>query len=95
MNNMRYFLADPIAYEEARLALNAAWGLPSPGTTTALPHVTALPKQQERVAFSVDRWMCDMPPAPEMIAGAIASGDLAEIAEADFVAICQAANPEP
>lgn len=91
MNNMRYFLADEAAYELSRHALNAAWGIPNPGTVTALPSASSLLKHQGRVVFSVDKWMCELTPAPDMIASAIVDDTLLEITEEEFSTICRAA----
>ena len=92
---MRYFLADEVAYEAARHSLNVAWGLPNPGTVTALPAAETLLKVDGRVLFCVDKWMCALEPALAMIDAALASGDLLEITEAEYVAVCQAAHPDP
>jgi glycine/D-amino acid oxidase-like deaminating enzyme len=85
--SMRYFLADPVAYEQARAALNAAWGIPRPGTETSLPVASELMTSGGRVVVMVDDWMTALPPAPEIVAQAIAAGTLEEISEASVRAM--------
>jgi hypothetical protein len=85
---VRYFLADPVAYEQARVALNAAWGIPRPGTETALPVVgNLLVSGDGKVVVMVDDWMVDLPPAPDIVEQATAAGTLSEITEADVLAM--------
>lgn len=84
---MRYFLAEPVAYEQARAALNAAWGIPRPGTDTSLPVASELMTSGDRVVVMVDDWMTALPPAPELVAQAIAAGTLEEISEASVLAM--------
>jgi hypothetical protein len=93
--NMRYFLADEAAYEQARAMLNSVWGLPNPGTETALPAADTLLKVDGgRVYFSADVWMCNLAPAPDVIAAALADGSLVEISEQEGLAISSAAYPD-
>lgn len=79
---VRYFRATVTAYEEARGALNAAWGLPQAGTLSALPPATeCLRDNSGNVFFCADDWMCALAPAPAYLAAAIASGDAEELTE--------------
>lgn len=85
--SMQYFLADPAAYEQARNALNAAWGIPKPGTDTSLPVASELIQTGGRVVVMVDDWMVDLAPATDIVAAALASGDLKEITESQVQAL--------
>jgi hypothetical protein len=92
---MRYFLAEETAYESSRHFLNAAWNLPAPGTETALvPSAECVKAEDGRVLFMVDRWMCDLEPAPGLIEAAVFAGDLIEITESEAVGICLQAKAE-
>ena len=83
---MRYFRANEAAYEQARAALNQAWGLPQLGTETSLPRASAcLRDDAGRVYVSVDDWMCDLPPAPDVLSQAFAAGVAEEITEAEML----------
>lgn len=85
---MRYFRANADAYEQARATLNAAWGLPQPGTETSIPPASdCMTDQAGRVYVCVDDWMCDLPPAPDVLAAAIAAGMADEITEAEMEAL--------
>lgn len=85
--SMRYFLADPVAYEQARAALNAAWDIPRPGTETSLPVVSELFCSGGRVLVMVDAWMTELSPAPEIVRQALSAGTLEEISEAEVRAL--------
>lgn len=87
---LRYFRVQPDAYEQARATLNAAWGLPQPGTDTSIPVADQCVRDTAgNVYVGVDDWMADMAPAPQVVAQAIAAGVAAEISEAemDFAAM--------
>jgi len=85
---VKYFLADPVAYEQARAALNAAWGIPRPGTDTSLPEAGGLLVSGDgRVVVMVEDWMVELPPAPDIVQQATAAATLQEITEAEVVAM--------
>lgn len=92
---MRYFRVEPDAYEQARATLNAAWGLPQPGTDTSIPVADDCVRDTDgNVYVGVDDWMADMAPAPQVVAAAISSGVAAEISEAEMDAAARAWRPE-
>jgi len=84
----RFFLADAVAYEAGRAAMDAAWSHPRAGTASCLPVADSLPRHTDgRVAVEV--WDADMqmPPADQIVAGAIAGGTLRELSSAEYRAI--------
>jgi hypothetical protein len=86
---MRYFRAAADAvYEQARLALDAAWGLPNDkGTVTCIPPISLVPRDtngKPMVAVSED-W-CGWPPADTLLPQMIDAGAVDEISQADYQA---------
>jgi len=86
---MRYFrAATDVVYEQARAALDSAWGLPNDkGTATCIAPVAMAPRDsagRPMVAVS-DEW-CEWPPADTLLPQLLASGAVAEINEADYKA---------
>lgn len=86
---MRFFrcLAGDAAYEQARLALDAAWGHPTPSglTTTCFePAVTAPRDRQGRVVLSVQNEFAEFPAAAQLLPQLLASGAVEEISEAEY-----------
>jgi hypothetical protein len=90
---MRYFRADPAAYEQARAALNAAWGLPNADTVTSLPPAGDCAASGGKVYVCVDNFMCDLPPAPDVLSAAIAAGVAEEVSEAAYCAAASESAP--
>jgi len=86
---MRYFRANTDqTYEESRLALDAAWGLPNDkGTDTCIAPIAIAPRDSNgrpMVAVS-DEWV-EWPPADTLLPQLIEGGAVAEISEADYKA---------
>ena len=93
---MRYFLANSVAYEQARAALNAAWGIPQPGTSSCLtPAAECMSDLAGSVYVCVDDWMCDLPPAPDILASALAAGAVREVTEQDVLDASRVLLPQP
>jgi hypothetical protein len=86
---MRYFrcLAGDEAYEQARLALDAAWGHPNAQTMTQTcidPAALAPRDAAGRIVLAVNDEFCAYPAAEEMLGYMIGSGAAAEITEAEY-----------
>jgi hypothetical protein len=86
---MRYFRCDAgdAAYEQARLALDAAWGHPNPDTKTVTcfdPAATAPRDQQGRIVLAVTHEFCAYPAAEQMLSLMLGGGAAVEITEADY-----------
>jgi hypothetical protein len=86
---MRFF-STPSAdlYDQTRLSLDAAWGLPNDrGTVTCINPVAAAPRDgQNRVLLAVaDEW-CEWEPAATILPQLLGSGAVVEISEADYQA---------
>lgn len=92
---MRYFRTSSDAvYEQTRLALDEAWGHPTPdgGTVTCIePAVTAPRDQQGRIVLAVNDEFCEYPVAVDLLPQLLASGAVEEIDEA----IYRASLPQP
>ena len=90
---MRYFRATETVYEQARAALDAAWGLPNAlGTQTCIePAVTSPRDAQGRVLLAVHDEFSSFPPAAELLPQLLASGAVEEITAAEY----QAAIEQP
>lgn len=89
----RYFRSDEATYEQVRVHLNAAWGLPTPGTTNCvLPAADpAAPRDnQNRVYLAVHAEWCEWPAVAALLPGLLASGAVEEVAREDYLA---AVNP--
>jgi hypothetical protein len=95
---MRFFrTADLSLYETIRLQLDAAWGHPSADgkTLTCFDPVSVAPKDKVgRVMLAVHDQFCTWEPAATLLPQLIASGAVAEITEADYMAALPQA-PEP
>lgn len=81
---MRYFRCDAgdEAYEQARLALDAAWGHPNAETKTATcidPAAVAPRDADGRIVLAVNDEFCEYPAAAQMLAFMLAGGAVAEI----------------
>jgi hypothetical protein len=92
----RFFRADAATYESVRTTLDAAWGLPNDkGTTTCFAPVAAAPHDaQGRVLVGLLPEWCTWEPAATLLPQLIASGAVAEITEADYMAALPQ-TPEP
>ena len=83
---MRYFRCDAgdEAYEQARLALDAAWGHPNAETRTLTcidPASVAPRDQQGRIVLAVNDEFCAYPEAEQMLTQMLAAGAATEISE--------------
>lgn len=87
---MRFF-ATPSAelYEQTRLSLDAAWGLPNNrGTATCINPVAVAPRDsQGRVLLAVDDEWCEWEPAATILPQLLASGAVVEIDSAAYHAV--------
>jgi hypothetical protein len=86
---MRYFRCDAgdEAYEQARLALDAAWGHPNADTNTQTcidPAAVAPRDLAGRIVLAVNDEFCAYPAAAEMLSLMLGSGAAIEISEADY-----------
>jgi hypothetical protein len=86
---MRFFLclAGDAAYEQARLALDAAWGLPNEATKTTTciePAATSPRDQQGRIVLAVTDEFCAYPAAAQMLELMLGGGAAVEITEAEY-----------
>ena len=83
---MRYLLAGSDAvYEQARVTLDAAWGLVAP-TTCIEPAATAPRDAQGRIVLAVNDEFCAYSVAAELLPQLLASGAVEEIDEAAYFA---------
>jgi len=86
---MRYFRCDAgdEAYEQARLALDAAWGHPNSETKTLTcidPAAVAPRDAQGRIVLAVNDEFCEYPAAQQMLAYMISGGAVEEITAAEY-----------
>lgn len=91
---MRYFRceAGDDVYEQARLALDAAWGHPNTETKTqtCIDQAAVAPRDaQGRIVLAVNETFCAYPAADEMLGYMIGSGAAAEITETEYAAAVQ------
>lgn len=95
---MRYYRceAGDEAYEQARLALDAAWGLPNTDTKTMTciePAAVAPRNAQGRIVLAVNDEFCEYPAAQQMLASMTGQGAVTEITEADYRAAVESPSP--
>ena len=94
---MRYFRAiNDEVYEQARLTLDAAWGLPSTDgrTVTCIDPASVAPRDsQGRIVLAVDNEFCEYPVARELLPQLLASGSVEEIDAATYQAAVQPQEP--
>lgn len=88
---MRYFRCDAgdEAYEQARAALDAAWGHPNLETKTVTcfdPAVVAPRDQQGRIVLAVNDEFCLFPAAAQMLEMMLGGGAAVEITAAYYMA---------
>lgn len=91
---MRYFRceAGDQAYENARIALDQAWGHPNEATKTLTciePAATAPHDAQGRVVLAVNDAFCEYPAAAAMLEFMLGTGEATEITEAEYRAAVQ------
>lgn len=79
---MRYFRATADTYEQIRLALDHAWGLPDQATATATclpPAEQASKDTQGRCLVAVPEAFCSFSVAVGLLPGLLESGDVEEV----------------
>lgn len=83
---MRFFRSTDAVYEQARLTLDAAWGLPNDrGTVTCIePAATAPRDSQGRIVLALNDEFCEYTVAAEMLPQLLASGAVDEIDAAAY-----------
>jgi hypothetical protein len=91
---MRYFRCETgdQAYEQARLALDAAWGHPNEQTKTetCIDPANVAPRDATgRIVLAVNDAFCEFPAASQMIDWMIGSQAVTEITEAEYLAATQ------
>jgi hypothetical protein len=90
---MRYFCTGSDAvYEQARTALDVAWGLPDDkGTATCIePAATAPRDQQGRIVLAVNDEFCSFTVAVDLLPQLLAGGAVEEIGAAAYHAAVNA-----
>jgi hypothetical protein len=95
---MRYFRceAGDQAYEQARLALDAAWGHPNSETktVTCIDQAAVAPRDaQGRIVLAVNNEFCEYPAAQQMLASMTEQGAVTEITEAEYRAAVESPSP--
>jgi hypothetical protein len=95
---MRFFrcLDGDAAYEQARLALDAAWGLPNAETktTTCIDPAAFAPRDEDgRIVLAVNDEFCEYPAGQQMLAYMIGGCAAEEITEAEYRAAVTQATP--
>ena len=94
---MRYFRAiNDEVYEQARLTLDAAWGLPSTDgrTVTCIDPASVAPRDsQGRIVLAVHNEFCQYDAVAAMLPQLIASGAVEEIDAATYQAVVQPQEP--
>jgi hypothetical protein len=83
---MRYFRASEEVYEQARLTLDQAWGLPDgTGTQTCFVQAANAPRDaQGKPVLAVSDEFCEYSVAKDMLPQLLASGAVEEIDEATY-----------
>jgi hypothetical protein len=95
---MRYFRceAGDEAYEQARLALDSAWGHPNADTktVTCIDPAAAAPRDgQGRIVLAVNDEFCEYPASQQMLAYMIQQGAVTEITEAEYRPAVESPSP--
>jgi len=85
---LRCFAASPEVYDQWRVALDSAWGLPANGQQTVLPPLVDAPVVGGKVYFAAIAAHCDYEPVATMLPAALARGEVTEVSEAQYVAAC-------
>jgi len=81
----RFFIVDPTAYEQTRLAMDAAWPFPA-GETSIEPVATAPKEANGNVLIGIRAMHCDMEPFQSAIASLLGGGSATEITQAEYEA---------
>jgi hypothetical protein len=84
--NQRFFKATPAVYAASLAALDEAWGFPKQGFDHCFVPVEYAPQSGGFAFLAITEADAEMEPAGEMLAGLIASGDVQEVTQADYVA---------
>jgi hypothetical protein len=92
---MRYFRCDAgdEAYEQARLALDAAWGHPNAETktVTCIDPASVAPRDAEgRIVLAVNDEFVEYPAASQMLGYMLGIGAAVEITAAEYAAAVKA-----
>lgn len=86
--SQRFFrTADDAMYESVRLALDAAWGHPTPDgqTVTCIDPAAVAPRDsQGRILLAVSKQFCQYEAAAEMLPQLLASGAIEEISADEY-----------
>jgi hypothetical protein len=92
---VRFFAALEIHYEQARAALDQAWGLPNmQGTVTCIDPAAVAPRNSSGlIVLAVNDEFCSYPESAEMLSLMLGSGAVAEISEADYRAATERPLP--
>ena len=92
---MRFFRSTADVYEQARVALDAAWGLPNNlGTVTCIEPASTAPRDaQGGVLLAVNDEFCQYEAVAAMLPQLLASGAVEEIDEATYQAAVQPQEP--
>jgi hypothetical protein len=85
MSNNRFFTVDPTAYEQTRLAMDAAWPFPA-GETSIEPLATAPKNQSGNVLIAIRTVHCDMEPFKSAVESLLGSNAATEITQAEYEA---------
>lgn len=92
MNELRYFRSiSPQAYEDARLALDAAVPMPQ-GETVYEPLATAPKASNGDVLIAIRTEHCQIQPYKSAVEAMLASGDATEITQAEYEAALPSAE---
>jgi hypothetical protein len=85
----RYFRADVATYEAVRQSLNAAWGIPNPGTENCIlpADSPSVPRDSEgRACLAVHAEWCEWEAVASVLPGLLSSGQVEEIDRAAYMA---------
>lgn len=85
----RYFRAEATTYDGIRLYLNAAWGMPTPGTANCIlpaDDPTAPRDAQGLVYLAVHADWCEWPAVEAVLPDLLASGAVEEVTREDYLA---------
>ena len=85
----RFFRADAATYEGMRLHLNAAWGLPTHGTSNCIlpaDDPTAPRDSKGRVYVAVHAEWCEWPEVSAVLPGLLSSGAVEEVEREAYMA---------